>query len=189
MTLIDAMESKIGNSELWNAIVETGIMNLEKMKDMKVKALRIIAKSEIERKNFDLAKTALETALRLSPEAKINKELTDLLADTSKKLAAAEKREKSLWQKAFKKGSKGEGDLYTSNQEKVDSIKAVSGSKSPEKAKGTDKNDSKKNEENKDNQLWKADNFFRGPIFGSFLFLGVIGLVGSAAYWWSRRRR
>jgi hypothetical protein len=183
------MESKIGNSELWKAMVETNVMTFEKMRELKVKALRMVAKSEVHRKNYEQAKIALEVAVPLvAPEVKLHKELNDLLIEVSKKLAAEEKREKNVWQKAFKKGGKGEGDLYTSNQDKVpdESKSTPEPLKSPTKEKETQ--DSKKKEE-ENNQLWKADNFFRGPVFGSFVFMGVLGLLGTAAYWWSRRRR
>ncbi len=177
----------MSNSELWKAIIDHGIMSYDKMKDLKVKSLRIIGKSELQRKNFLEAKAAFEAAYLLVPtDSKGQKELSELLSEASKKLIVEQKREKNVWQKAFKKGSKGEGDLYTSKKD--DDSQVTNGSSSPETAAPT-KIDPKNKDVSKENQLWKAENFFSGHMFGSFVFMGVLGLLGTAAYWWSRRRR
>ena len=133
------------------------------------------------------AKAAFEAAYLLVPtDSKGQKELSELLSEASKKLIVEQKREKNVWQKAFKKGSKGEGDLYTSKKD--DDSQVTNGSSSPETAAPT-KIDPKNKDVSKENQLWKAENFFSGHMFGSFVFMGVLGLLGTAAYWWSRRRR
>jgi hypothetical protein len=175
------MEKRIGDSELWVAMVSSGIFNGDKLKDLKVKAWRMIGKSEYSRKNYEEAKKALQSALALVGPGKFQKELADLLADASKKQAVEDKKEKSVWQKAFKKGSAGAGDLYTTEND-------LSEKGSTPKSSPAKKPSIKQLQPKNDFQVAKTDGFF-SQMFGSMVFMGVIGLLGGAAYWWTRRRR
>ena len=191
--MIEALESKIGDSQIWNSMVEKGIMTADKMRDLKGKAYRIIGKAELKKKNYLEAKNNLKSALSYTSNEKMQKELNELLVDATKKNAQEEKKEKSTWQKAFKKGSKGEGDLYTSSQGEDDSAKQPKGSPINKDTKKNNSNNSplkeKDSSKENNNQVWKPDNFFSSSLFGTFLFMGTIGLLGTAAYWWSKQRR
>lgn len=187
LTLIDALESKIGDSQIWDSMLEKGIMTKEKMKDLKGKAYRIIGKAELKKKNYQEAKSNLKAALTITTNEKMTKELNELLNEATKKLSQEEKKEKSTWQKAFKKGSKGEGDLYTSSNPAADAEKSAISPKK-EALKEPKKETTKKNEK-EEQQLWKPESSLNNSLFGSFVFLGVLGLLGTAAYWWTNRRR
>jgi uncharacterized coiled-coil protein SlyX len=78
---------------------------MEKLREQKVKAWRIIAKAEIKRQNFEEAERILKSSIAICVNDKTAKELNDMLVDVTKKLDQVKKKEKSMWQKAFKKGS------------------------------------------------------------------------------------
>lgn len=103
--LIQAIESKLSDSQIWDELVKKG-MSKQKLTSLKLKALRIIGKAEFEKGDYDDAKGDLEAALRFSEDAKVTKELNDLLQKCQKKIAQQSKKEKSMWKKAFETNNK-----------------------------------------------------------------------------------
>lgn len=101
--LIEAIESQDQTNQVWAALQTSG-MTIEKLRDQKVKNLRIIAKSEIKRQNFEEAKAAITAAIAINQNETTGKELNTLLSDVTKRLSVLKKKEKNMWQKAFTKG-------------------------------------------------------------------------------------
>jgi phage anti-repressor protein len=129
--LIEAIERQDNSNVVWLALQKAGYTT-DKLKDQKLKVLKIIAKSEIQRKNFCEAKDFLESAVKLSTNEKAAKELNELLVDVTKRVKVLEKKEKNMWQNAFKKG-----------KEEPETEVPVNGTKSPNAKDNSDISESK----------------------------------------------
>jgi hypothetical protein len=214
VNLVEALERQGFDNVVWKALQDTGV-GVEKLKEWKLKVVRLIAKSEIKRKNYVEAKTALENAITLTSNDKFLKELNELLADTQKKLAQEKKKEKSMWQNAFKKRSeqKEEDEPPTAQSSSSPTSPmgnsnggsfspkagATNGNDSDEKLKyfdsemakfQTNKKVEKKTAQPKpaeETRVWKPDDLFASKYFNTFLFMGTVGVLGTLAFWWSKR--
>lgn len=112
INLIEAIEKQDNSNVLLVALQANGT-TAEKLKDQKAKVWRIVAKAEVKRQNYEKAQEILKSAIAISSNEKMKKELNDLLVDVTKKLSLVKKKEKSMWQKAFKKGSEEPAEEIT----------------------------------------------------------------------------
>eukprot|EP01031_Cornospumella_fuschlensis_P039511 gene39511-48106_t len=179
INLIDAILSKVPESELWRNMVVLGY-TVDKLADMKIKALRIKGKAEDKKGDYDDAKKSLEAALKLSCNEKTTKELDDLLLTVVKKKNSEKKKEKALWKKAFDKR-----DADTS-----DDLDKPQATLSPTKKASVASAGSKKQKEIKVSKPVVEDvsTYSASSLFYPILGLGFLGLLTGAAFWWLKRR-
>lgn len=189
------MEQKIGdeNSEVWKEL-EKRNFNLQKLLDMRLKSLRVLVKAEIKKGDFEEAKKDAEAALALEYNSKGREEMEAFLADCNKRIAIQNKKEAKAWKKAFS----GKVSIVDEEEERRLAQGSSSQQSSPEKSASHKNNGDKRqkastnsNKKDKDetyeddnNSLISANNSYFVPL----LCLGVVGVVGTVAYWMSRRR-
>jgi uncharacterized coiled-coil protein SlyX len=151
-------------------------MSKQKLTALKLKALRIIGKAEFEKGDYDDAKSDLEAALRFSEDAKVTKELNDLLQKCQKKIAQQSKKEKSMWKKAFE-----------TNNKVPDSEDVLTPPVSPTRPKPSA---SSAPTSNKSNTPSSNDGALTTPSYFQWIWLPAV-LLGFGAFgaWWYRRRR
>ena len=153
---------------------------VDKLADMKIKALRIKGKAEDKKGDYDDAKKSLEAALKLSCNEKTTKELDDLLLTVVKKKNSEKKKEKALWKKAFDKR-----DADTS-----DDLDMPQATLSPTKKASVASAGSKKQKEIKVSKPVVEDvsTYSASSLFYPILGLGFLSLLTGAAFWWLKRR-
>lgn len=163
ISLIEALQEKIGDTELWHSFSELGYTE-EKLIDLKVKSLRIKGKAEFQKMEYDEAKESFEAALKFSRNLKITKELDDLLLEVVKRRSSEKRKEKARWQKAF------------SSREEQEKKPAAKESKASAKFE--------RSSEDSNNVVSTFSSSYAMPIFGI-----TLGLASIAAYFWWRQRR
>jgi tetratricopeptide (TPR) repeat protein len=134
--LIDAIEKQGESNVVWKALQTIGY-TAKKLRDQKVKVWRILAKSEMKRQNFEEAISYLKQALAISDSENTTKDLNELLNDVTKKLGQVKKKEKSMWQNAFKKRSEqpAADDEISSSVPSPKSIRSLAETSKPETPK------------------------------------------------------
>jgi hypothetical protein len=134
--LIDAIEKQGESNVVWKALQTIGY-TAKKLRDQKVKVWRILAKSEMKRQNFEEAISYLKQALAISDSENTTKDLNELLNDVTKKLGQVKKKEKSMWQNAFKKRSEQPAaeDEISSSVPSPKSIRSLAENSKPETPK------------------------------------------------------
>ena len=174
LLLIQAIESKLSDSQIWEELVKKG-MSKQKLTSLKLKALRIIGKAEFEKGDYDDSKNDLEAALRFSEDAKVTKELNDLLQKCQKKIAQQSKKEKSMWKKAFE-----------TNNKVPDSEDVLTPPVSPTRPKPSTSVPTS----NKSDAPPSNDGALTTPSYFQWIWLPAV-LIGVSAFgaWWYRRRR
>lgn len=118
LMLVETLESRIPQALVWQCLVVTSGMTLDKFrKDWKKKSLFLVGKAELGLCNFQSALDALKAALALIADdeslAKNSEELRALIATASSRRAAEKKKERATWSKAFEKGKRGDSSLYS----------------------------------------------------------------------------
>lgn len=187
------MEQKIGgeNSEIWKELQKRNF-DLQKLLDMRLKSLRVLVKAEMKKGDYEEAKKDAEAALVLEYNNKGREELESLLADSTKRLAWQKKKEAKAWRKAFS----GKVSIVDEEEEEErrllvqnSSSQQRSSDNNDKKQKKSSSNNSSKNDkeesfDDENGSLMSANNSYFVPL----LCLGVIGVVGTVAYWMSRGR-
>jgi hypothetical protein len=211
LVLITTLESRIPSALVWKALVKGG-MTLEKLqKSMKKKSLYLIGKAEMSRKLYADAVSSFEQSLSLisgdtsDAYMKEIKELKDLIAGAQKEIAAEKKKEKSTWKKAFSKSKKeyAEADQQATAESASSSPSSPNTHHQPQYAGSKNANastpldvsklkvdtdflsDTKKSKRNS-TALWNPPPLSSHVVL---LGLGVMGLLGGVAFWWTRLRR
>jgi hypothetical protein len=186
MTLLDALENSPADSLVVKSLSENGF-TAEKLKDLKIKALRVMGKAELKRNNFQEAKSVIEKAISYSTNEKSLKELSDILSEATKRLQDEKKREKNIWQKAFKKGGNSNTELYATVE---------FDRKEPEPTTVTKKTNPKEKSSplteikpDTDSVAKPASSYsWYNSIFNTFVLLGGIGVFGTFVWFWRKRR-
>ena len=218
MILINSLETKIPDGEIWKCLSSTGITLDKLQKEWKKKALYFVGKAELKRQNYQAALDSLGLALQLidkDPKLAANaQELRDLIDGAQKRRSKEKQREKQTWSKAFQKNKTVKEDEHSTSgvssgatsptpnghgEVKVETIGADLSAVDFSKIKvdlglnslsGLASKDKKKNQSSdksgQQQALWQPD----AAGYGTMLMgLGILGLVGGAAYWWLRLRK
>jgi len=188
--LINALQGRIPDGNVWKSLLNFGL-TLPQLMEYKKKSLFFMGKAEFLNNEFELSKTHLEEALKLTPSDavrdKATDELKDILAKTTKKLQEQRKKEKSTWSKAFKKNTEVAEEVLPVKQPTVDPIPTVTpketevtGEKKKQSKKDVDSSKEKKNN-------GTVSTFLSNPstLSGIFFF----GCAVTALYYFSRTRR
>lgn len=171
--MIQAIESKLSDSQIWEELVKKG-MSKQKLTSLKLKAHRIIGKAEFEKGDYEESKSDLEAALRFSEDAKVTKELNDLLQKCQKKISQQSKKEKSMWKKAFETNNK-----VPDSEDNLTPPVSPTRPKPSTSAPTSNKSDTSSSN---DGALTKPSNF-------PWLLLTVAAVGAAGMFWWLRRRR
>lgn len=185
---MEALENSPADSLVIKSLSENGF-TAEKLKDLKVKSLRVMGKAELKRNNFQEAKQVIDKAIGYSTNEKSTKELSDILIEATKRLQEEKKREKSIWQKAFKKGENSNTELYATveidkkDRESLIETKKNSMEKTSRKLPETEKKLS-------NDTVTKSISSYSwyNSLFNTFLLLGGIGAFGTFVWFWRKRK-
>jgi tetratricopeptide (TPR) repeat protein len=208
LNLITALEPRMETGKVWQCLLKEGMTKDKLFKEWKKKSLFYIGKSELMRKNYQTAIDRMREALEIidtdnqdnvHPSIANNIiELKELIVQAEKKKNDEIKREKSTWQKAFKKdkleaqaessgaaSSDGVSSTLPSTTTSSFSTAAIATSPSVRFTKGD--NDIAKTEdllpEELINPTGSGDGF---PYVRTMLVVGFLGSLGTAAYWYMR---
>jgi hypothetical protein len=193
LILIQALESNPADTTIWIELQKIG-MTMQKVKELKLKAYRIIGKSKMKLNDFSSAKEDLEYALKFSDDQTTTKVLNELIAECTKKIALQLKKEKSIWKKAFETNAIIPDDSNnTMTPAELDGKKS-SLNESPRKPNTLQKKKENSMEKSNNNENENSSNSWSllSPNYSSLWVFGTIGILvglGSIGYYWSRKRR
>lgn len=172
----------MSDSMIWEELQKKG-MTSQKMSALKLKAHRIVGKSQLEKGDYVDAKNELEAALKLCDDQKLSKELNDLIQRCAKKISQQSKKEKSMWKKAFETNNKVADDATETVVPLSPSKSNVSNSRSKENTASSDF--SNHSAQSPDDGTLSNSYDYTWPLLLTATAIGAAGL----AFWWMRRRR
>lgn len=211
LNLISALEPRMETGKVWQCLLRDGMTKDKLFKEWKKKSLFYIGKSELMRKNYKTAIDRLREALQILSTDNLTNvhpsisnnitELKDLLVLAEKKKGDEIKREKSTWQKAFKKDKTQPESKVASSTTSLEhppgaavaattftspSARFTKTDESMEgtQSKGNSSNTSKIQQGSSEEVVSPTGGGF--PYMGTILMFGLLGSLGTAAYWYMR---